>query len=65
MKYQNLAVVVPAFGDFKVLAFVSGDSKAEVIRNLKSDSIVLNIRNNGLVTIDHEDFPNKINSNRY
>jgi hypothetical protein len=54
-KYENLAVVVPAFGDFKVLAFVSGNSKAEVIRKVKSNS---NIR--GLVSIDHEDFPQKV-----
>lgn len=63
MKYEKLAVVAPAFGDFKVLAFVSGNSKAEVIRKVKEDS-GYSIRNNGLVSIDHEDFHNKINSNK-
>lgn len=63
MKYENLAVVVPSNGDFKVLAFVSGNSKSEVIRNVKEDKNY-NIRNNGLVSIDHEDFPKKINSNK-
>ena len=61
MKYENLAVTVPANGDFKVLSFVSGNSKSEVIRKIKEN---INIRNNGLVTIEHEDFPKKINSNK-
>jgi len=63
MKYENLAIITPSFGDFKVLAFISGNSKAEVIRNVKAD-LGWNIRNNGLVSIDHEDFPKKINSNK-
>lgn len=63
MKYENLAVIIPSNGDFKVLAYVSGDSKAEVLRKVKEDRNY-NIRNNGLVSIDHEDFPNKINSNK-
>ena len=60
-KYENLAVTIQANGDFKVLAFVSGNSKAEVIREVKSN---INIRNNGLVSIDHEDFTKRINSNK-
>jgi len=60
-KYENLAVTIQANGDFKVLAFVSGNSKAEVIRKVKSN---INIRNNGLVSIDHEDFTKRINSNK-
>ena len=61
MKYENLAVTVPANGDFKVLAFVSGNSKSDVIRKIKEN---INIRNNGLVRIDHDDFHKKINSNK-
>lgn len=61
MKYENLAVTVPANGDFKVLAFVSGNSKSDVIRKIKEN---INIRNNGLISIDHYDFPKKINSNK-
>ena len=61
MKYENLAVIVPANGDFKVLAFVFGKSKSDVIRKIKEN---INIRNNGLVSIDHDDFPKKINSNK-
>ena len=37
MKYENLAVTVPANGDFKVLAFVSGNSKSDVIRKIKEN----------------------------
>ncbi len=61
MKYENLAVTIPANGDFKVLAFVSGNSKSDVIRKIKEN---INIRNNGLVSIDHDDFYKKINSNK-
>ena len=61
MKYENLAVTIPANGDFKVLAFVSGNSKSDVIRKIKEN---INIRNNGLVSIDHDDFHKKINSNK-
>lgn len=63
MKYENLAVVTKAFGDYKALAFVSGNSKAEVIRNIKSAPVRYNVRMQGLIYIDHEDFPNAINSN--
>lgn len=62
-KYEKLAVVTECFGDFKVLAYVSGNTKAEVIRKVKEDS-GYNIRRNGLVSIDHPDFPQRINSNR-
>ena len=62
MKYEKLAVITEIFGDFKVLAFVSGNSKSEIIRKVKEDS-GYNIRGNGMVSIDHEDFPKKINSN--
>lgn len=62
MKYENLPVCVPAFGDFKVLAYVSGNSKAEVIRKVKANQ---NVRGNGLVTIDHEDFPERVNTNKW
>ncbi len=60
-KYENLEVTIQVNGDFKVLAFVSGNSKAEIIREVKSN---INIRNNGVVSIDHEDFTKRINSNK-
>lgn len=63
MQYENVAVVKKDQDDYKVLCFVSGKSKAEVIRNVKKGNNRVNIRNNGKVWIDHPDFPNAINSN--
>ena len=57
MKYENLAVVTVAFGDYMVLAFVSGNSKAEVIRRVKANP---NLMGKGIVEIDHPDFSKKI-----
>lgn len=57
MKYEDLAVVTKSgFGDYKVLAFVSGNSKAEVIRKIKSAPVRYNVRMHGLIWVDHEDF---------
>lgn len=63
MKYENLAIVTKFAGDFKVLAFVSGNSRAEIIRNVKNKHR-LNVRMQGLIWIDNEDFPHAINSNK-
>lgn len=64
LKYEDLAVVTKsAFGDYKTLAFVSGNSKSEVIRKVKSAPVRYNVRMQGLIYIDHEDFHNAINSN--
>lgn len=61
LKYENLPVVCRAFGDYKTLAFVSGNTKAEIRKEVKAKA--LNIRGNGLVWIDNPDFPKAINSN--
>ncbi len=57
MKYEDLAVVTEAFGDYMVLAFVSGNSKAEVTRKVKSKP---NLMGKGVVEIDHPAFSQKI-----
>lgn len=62
LKYERLPIVTKSVGDYKTLAFVSGNSKAEVIRKVKTDHRY-NVRMQGLIYIDHEDFPNAINSN--
>lgn len=62
MKYENLAVVTKAFGDYKTLCFVSGNSKAEIIRKVKNDQR-LNVRMNGIIYIDDPNFTKGINSN--
>jgi hypothetical protein len=65
-KYERVAVVCKAQGDYKVLAFLSGNSKAELIRKMKSN---LYVRNNGFVWFDGAEdlgLPTKaFNSNRF
>ena len=64
MKYEDVSIVCRSQGDYKVLAFVSGKSKAEIIRKVKSAPIRYNVRMNGMVWIDHPDFTSGINSNK-
>jgi alpha-D-ribose 1-methylphosphonate 5-triphosphate synthase subunit PhnL len=71
MKYENLTVVTKAFGDYKMLGTVSGNTKSEILRKVKAN---YNFRNNGLIYIDHAngliyidhaDFPKGLNSNNF
>lgn len=61
-KFENIAVVTKAFGDYKVLAFISGNTKSEVIQKMKNN---LNIRMNGIVWLQDERFPKGFNSNKF
>lgn len=61
-KYNRIAITTKAFGDYKVLAFVSGNSIAELKRVAKAH---YSVRNNGLVSFEVEDRTFCMNSNKF
>lgn len=64
-KYDSIPVICKStsdLSDFVVLCYVSGNSRAEVMRDLRKKRF--NVVNRGFIHIDHPDFSQKINSNR-